>query len=545
MSEWDRHEFEQQAQQQLRLHQAAENVRRQQQGHGKPIISWMDNAHGFRLVVVRNTVHWSKNWVIFPNFLLDFMKKTLGLEWGAREKDKGEHPLFRWLAKFERHSPHNPNDRSVKTIAMMGFLACWLHLAYALYLIAHHDTLPKLLLKRLRDPKTLMPAYYEAIVGAALAVAGMEISCAETKAGSTPTPEFRAASKTSGKVYEVEAKRKERWKNPTDDLSGSDFQKELESYVRDQLHSASRKKLKNPIYWFELSIPTLSDEAGWRIVAARVEAVVRAAEGTMTVDGAPIEPAFVIITNHTFLANEDINGQPSFGVLLPLKIADFPFGRLVETEAAPEAYDKYRDIFWLMEAWKLARAVPTSFDGTPGELLASDGTAHRTLRVGDVVEADGPDGGSVKATIRDVVAMNGKAMVVLTANGRDWIAEYPLSDAEVQAAARYTDAVFGKDNASRALRDDDPFDLYDWLLKARANMTAENVAKWFENNPQLQRYKDLPLHEARVRIAREETKLIWAGKMASDEKKKAQGAESAPTTAPPLTLPSPPLGGEG
>ena len=82
---------------------------------------------------------------------------------------------------------------------MMGFIACWLHLAYALYLIAHHDEIPKPLLKRLRDRVSFMPAYHEAIVGAALAVAGMEISCAETKAGSTPTPEFRAKSKASGR----------------------------------------------------------------------------------------------------------------------------------------------------------------------------------------------------------------------------------------------------------------------------------------------------------------------------------------------------------
>ena len=515
-----RADFLRHAQQQMRLHQAAENVRRQQQGHGKPIISWMDEEHGFRLVAVGNQLNWSKNWVIFPNFLLDYLKKTLGMEWGAREKDKGEHPLFRWLEKFQDHNaPPAPGDRSIQSIAMRGFIACWLHLAYALYLIAHHDSIPKLLLKRLRDPRSFMPAYYEAIVGAALAVAGMEISCAETKAGSAPTPEFRATSKASGKTYEVEAKRKDRWKTATGDVSGADFQKELEAYVRDQLHSASKKRLKNPVFWFELSIPTLNSEGDWRIVAAKVEAIIRDAEATMTVDGAPIAPAFVIITNHSFLADEDIEGQPSFGFLQAVKIEDYPFGRPMETEAALEAYDKYRDIFWLMEALKIGRTVPTTFDGTPPELLATDGTARRTLRIGDVVEADDPEGKPAKAMIKDVIAMKGKAMVVLTANGRDWIAEYPLSEGEAQAAARYTDAVFGKDNASRGLREDDPFDLYDWLLKAHANMTAENVAKWFEQNPQLQHYKDLPLKEARQRIAREETKWMWARKMTANKGK--------------------------
>lgn len=512
-----RTEFLRHAHQQMRLHQAAEVVRQQQQGHGKPIISWMDDDHGFRLVAVGNQLNWSKNWVIFPNFLLDYMKKSLGLEWGAREKDKGEHPLFRWLAKFGEQSPYT-GDRSVKTIAMRGFIACWLHLAYALYLIAHHDTIPKPLLQRLRNPVSFMPAYYEAIVGAALAVAGMEISCAETKAASTPTPEFRATSKASGKTYEVEAKRKDRWKTSTGDVTDPAFQRELEGYVRDQIYNASKKKLANPVYWFELSIPTLNTEADWRAVAAKVEAVIRDAEATITIDGAPLAPAFVVITNHTFLADEDIEGQPSFGFLQAIKIDDYPFGRPIETEAALEAYDKYRDIFWLMEAWKLARTVPTTFDGTPPELLMADGNVQRTLRIGDVIETDDADGKPVKATVYDIASMGGKAMAAVTANGRHWLAEFPLSDREVQAAERYTDAVFGKDNASRGLREDDPFDLYDWLLKAHANMTAENVAKWFERNPQLHQHKDLPLKDARVRIAREETKWMWARKIAADEK---------------------------
>ena len=35
------------AQAMLRQHQAAEAVRQQQQGHGNPIVSWMDEVNGF------------------------------------------------------------------------------------------------------------------------------------------------------------------------------------------------------------------------------------------------------------------------------------------------------------------------------------------------------------------------------------------------------------------------------------------------------------------------------------------------------------------
>jgi hypothetical protein len=143
-----------------------------------------------------------------------------------------------------------------------------LHLAYALYLIAHNDKIPKRLLRRLRDPKTFMSAYYEALVGAVLAVAGFQITSGETKATSESTPEFRARSKTSGKVYEVEAKRKDLWTAPTSDVSSQDFKDELERYVRNQIYHASTKRLQNPIFWIELSIPTLSTEVDWRSVAA-------------------------------------------------------------------------------------------------------------------------------------------------------------------------------------------------------------------------------------------------------------------------------------
>ena len=46
-----------QAQAMLRQHQAAESVRQQQQGHGNPIVSWMDEANGYRFVAVKMTVH--------------------------------------------------------------------------------------------------------------------------------------------------------------------------------------------------------------------------------------------------------------------------------------------------------------------------------------------------------------------------------------------------------------------------------------------------------------------------------------------------------
>ena len=520
------------AQAMLRLNQAAENVRQQQQGHGRPIVSWMDEANGFRFVAVKQTVHWGKNWFIFPNFLDYFMKKMLDHEWGERERGKGQHPLFRWLQKTQAYSSQKPGEPKVKTIVMMGFIACWLHLAYALYLIAHHDDIPELLLKRLRNPVTFMPAYHEAIVGAALAVAGMEISCAETKTGSTPTPEFRAKSKASGKTYEIEAKRKNGWKAPTGDVTNEEFQRELEVYVRNQIHNASKKKLTNPVYWFELSIPTMMAEADWRVVAEKAEAAIRDAESSMTVNGEPIAPAYVVVTNHTFLADEDVTGQPCFGFLQTIKMDDYPFGRPLEIEAALDGYDKHRDLFWLMEAWKTASTVPTTFDGSPPELLDSDGRPQRTVKIGDMVEVPDMDGKTVRVTVEEISSWGeDKAMLAVGANGRHWLVEMPLTAGEARAARRYTDAVFGKDNASRGLRDDDPFDLYDWLLKVHSNMTQKQVDDFFERNPTVAHYKGLPLREARVRVAREYTKWTWVRSQQDKAAKSHQATASKETVS--------------
>src|SRR3954451_18608625 len=61
----------------------------------------MDEASRFRFVAMKMTVHWGKNWVIFPNFLAYFLKKTFGPEWGERERSKDQHPVFRWLQKTQ------------------------------------------------------------------------------------------------------------------------------------------------------------------------------------------------------------------------------------------------------------------------------------------------------------------------------------------------------------------------------------------------------------------------------------------------------------
>src|SRR5579871_6245803 len=98
------------AQELMRQHEAAEKVRQEQQGYGRPIISWEWN--GTRMMAVKNAVWWppaGRRWIYFPDFLFDYLKKTLGHEWGAKAQREGSvHPLFRWLEKINRYQRELP-----------------------------------------------------------------------------------------------------------------------------------------------------------------------------------------------------------------------------------------------------------------------------------------------------------------------------------------------------------------------------------------------------------------------------------------------------
>jgi hypothetical protein len=146
-----------------------------------------------------------------------------------------------------------------------------------------------------------------------------------------------------------------------------------------------------------------------------------------------------------------------------------------------------------------------------------------------MIEAPSVDGQIVSAMVEEIVSMDdNRAMVAVGTKGRHWLVEMPLTEGEAKAASRFTDAVFGKDNASRGLRDEDPFDLYDWLLKSHANMTQEHVDGFFEQNPTVAHYKGLPLKDARVRIAREYTKWMWLRSQQDKATKVVQAQEDMP-----------------
>jgi hypothetical protein len=132
---------------------AAERIRVVQQG-GRPVIATKVNEH--QLVAVGKSLHWSKTWKTFPDFLADYIKKKIGPEWGNAEIAKPlpeRHPLMQWYDAYCRYQAMTiKTPGEVHSAEITGIVACYLGVAYALYLLDHNVELQARLINRLKNP---------------------------------------------------------------------------------------------------------------------------------------------------------------------------------------------------------------------------------------------------------------------------------------------------------------------------------------------------------------------------------------------------------
>lgn len=493
-----------------RLNEAEEKIRVSQQGEGRGIISLLD--HGYRMVAVGNTMFYGKNWNVFPDFLLYFLRVTLGETWVQQgiQKPGNKHPFFGWVAKHVAFLARTKTgDGLIKVTVMPGFLAAIMHLAYALYLIRHHDHIPQKLLSRLKRSEGFRPAYYETLVGAAFAVAGFSISNAEDTKTNRATPEFYAKSAKSGKIYAVEAKCKFAW-TADFDPDADDFQNELRQWIRDQLYKASRKKLENPVFWFELSIGASLSATEWKTTAAIVIAAIREAETSLLIDSKIPAPAYIFITNYSFLVNEDTESTPMLAYMDAFHISDFLRPGHSDIETALLNHHRHRDITRVMEFLKTASTIPTTFDGTPEELLSAVGETVRPIRIGDRYLYPDGQGNEKPGLIEDLVRADDHVLAIVRdeASGGRVMVRVPLTQAEILASEKYGNAVFGNPNGG-ALKAGDIIGLYEWLLETNSRITREQILKNVTTHPSKADFNDNSIDDLRARYCRALAKSIY------------------------------------
>ena len=189
-------------------HEARERIRAIQQGLGRPIIATKVNDR--QVVAVGKTIYWSKEWKTFPDFLGDYIKRKVGDEWGKSELAKpfaARHPLIQWYDAYCRYQQANIKTRGeVQSSTITGIVACYLGVAYGLYLLDHNVELQTRLIHRLKDPSNFQGAYYELIVASVLIRAGFALALEDETDPASKHCEFSAKSKATGKKYSVEAR---------------------------------------------------------------------------------------------------------------------------------------------------------------------------------------------------------------------------------------------------------------------------------------------------------------------------------------------------
>lgn len=494
----------------LREQEAAEIVRRRQQGFGKPIIS-LEHSE-FRLVCIGSKICWSKNWLYFTDFLLDHLKDVLGREWGRDAQARGiDHPIFRWLAMLR--SRVGVVGTPSKGVREIGYITSLFRLAYALYLIAHHDLLAPSLIKRLQNHRdeVFRPAMYETLVAAAFAVAGFKIEGAEHVRTSRKTPEFWAVS-SSGKKYAVEAKCKQSWKSRLI-ASDPEFQQELSAWIRGKLYDASKKKLAAAVFWLELSIPEQFGQQDYLKVREVIANTLVEAEN-LTVDGEPTDPAYVFVTNHSHMVSDLVEGSPFFAVLEGYRKPDMKAQRWVSLEEAFDIRDRHREISRVFECFSEVQRIPQTFGGEPVEFMNPNGDVVRTLKIGSPIHLDFPDGASLSGILREIAVANDIACVIIeTPSGQQRLATMPLSEAELKVARQYGMAAFGKPEGPMKDLGNDPVKLYDWLLETFAAYPAEALMRQIPGHGYADQIAALPIPEMRKRVAREVAKRMHADSM--------------------------------
>jgi hypothetical protein len=198
----------QQLQNALEQRRAGERIREAQQGLGRPIVGI--KVGGQQIVAVRNKVYFSDKWKTFPDFLADYMKQKIGSTWGNAEIAKpfaDRHPIIQWYDAYCRYQqatikiPGEPTQANVT-----GIVACYLGLAYSLYLLDHNVEIQERLLHRLKDPANFQGAFYELFVANILIRAGFGLTPEDEDDSASKHCEFSAVSHKINKRYWVEAK---------------------------------------------------------------------------------------------------------------------------------------------------------------------------------------------------------------------------------------------------------------------------------------------------------------------------------------------------
>jgi hypothetical protein len=469
----------------LDRHQADERIRETQQGLGRPIISTKFQGH--QVVAVGNKLYFSKKWKTVIDFLGDYIIKILGSDWGnsviAKPLEE-RHTIMQWydaLCQYQQETIKKPGE--VYTFTVTGLVACYLGLAYNLYLLDHNIELQTRLVNRLKNSANFQGAYYELIVAGILIRAGFTLTLEDETDPTMKHCEFAAVSKMTNKKYWVEAKTRSinGLLGKTENDGGSDHNP-ISQLIR-HLNGALAKPAKDErLIFIDLNAePEFDDnhKPTWHDKAiARLERY----EAEELKDGIK---AYLFVTNMAFHRR----------LTEPVKIAAAPFGLGMPDFNRPGYYrlsDIYRrkqnhiDAYHICDFLIQYPRFPNTFDGKlPSETF---GQSSRIIIGETYFFEDIGDNGLLATVTSATINKIEKLAYIGTDKGQ--ILTRPISDAELDDYKAHPDAYFGKVvPVSKNITDRYAF--FEWLMESHKGMSRETILKHLANAPDFKTLENL------------------------------------------------------
>lgn len=274
-----------------------ETKRREKLGEVRPIIH-IDHK-GCKFVVCGSTLHYSKNWRTFTDFLNEYIMTTLGKDWGNAEIKKPEserHPIIKWyqeMCKIQKTQQRKSDG--LYSIVPTGAIAAYINVAYDLFVLADNLKLQQKVVKRLKNSNQFQGARHELFVAACCIRAGYEINYEDESDRSSKHPEFVARHKRSDQVIAVEAKSRHR-AGVLGQPGSSGEEKSMKADVGKLLSKAVAKEPPHPyVIFIDLNLPPSHGEISERLQKELLETVERIAQ----INGSPPAPFnLVVYTNH-------------------------------------------------------------------------------------------------------------------------------------------------------------------------------------------------------------------------------------------------------
>lgn len=460
---------------------AQKRIQEAQQGRGKPIISAKVKEH--QIVAVGNQLHFSNTWKTFIDFLGDYIRTKMTPAWGNAELAKPlqeRHTILHWydaVCRLQKESIKKPGEPA--TMEVIGALACYYGLAYALYLIEHNVELQNRMISRLKDRSNFQGAYYELIVARVLITAGFELTLEDEADGRSKHCEFAAVSKETGQKFWIEAKMRSVaglfGKNNTDGVSSQTAKKPASELVK-HLNAAFKKPADDQRMIFidlnaDMSVDA-SDENRPAFVDAVNQRLLKYEKESLQSG----KTAYVFVTNMTF--HRDLLGAAQMlSIPSGMGIPDFNRSGHMTFSEIYRRDKKHADALRVCESMSKLLSFPTTFDGSmPATALFGE---LPPIQIGEKYnfEGAGPDGKDIVGTVTDAIVLETEKEITVAIHSDDdkaYLLKEKMTDTQLADYKAHPDAYFGKVKyVPKGINT--PYDMFLFFVDGQKEMEREKL----------------------------------------------------------------------